>query len=226
MIGSDTMARAQQQTNKPKNKGSQNKTGKDLNPKSKIELAKTQSKREPSKNEILFYKIGMSIIGLTIVTLAIIFIVRYYMEKDENENPFSDYFHITVAELEIFATYIDDIGSYGDLTQFDGKSEYDDLRAKIANEETIYFFFYKASDINEDVKAALDAIENIEDKPILFINMDDMIYNDTLFTSQILQHLNLDETRSHMFLKFDIYEDIQFRLFTFNSIIIKELQKL
>jgi hypothetical protein len=224
------MARVQQSANKQTQKTNQNKPSvKKQNqqaPKSKLELAKTQSKREPSKNEILLFRAGMTIIGLTLLTLAIIFTVRYYMNRDENLNPFEEYFHVTVKELEIFATFIQDTGTYGDLSEFDGKPEYADLRAKIQNEDVIYFFFYRASDINSDVKAAIDAIENIKDKPILFINMDDLINNNTLFSSQILAHLNLNETRSHMFLIYDIYAQDQFELWTANNIIILELAKL
>jgi len=224
------MARVQQNSNKQTHKPNQSKNSvnkeKQLAPKSKLELAKTQSRREPSKNEILLFRAGMSIIGLTLLTLAIIFTVRYYMNKDEDVNPMEDYFHITVKELEIFATFIADTGTYGDLSEFDGKPEYDDLRAKIQNEDVIYFFFYRASDINSDVKAALEKIENIKDKPILFINMDDQINNKTLFQSQILAHLNLNEARTHMFLIYDIYAEDQFELWTANNIIILELGKL
>lgn len=224
------MARVQQQTNNQKQKQNQTKSknSKDAKqaPKSKLELAKTQGKREPSKNEILLFRAGMTIIGLTLLTLAIIFTIRYYMNKDEDLNPFEDYFHITVSELEIFATYIEDTNTYGDLSAFDGKPEYSDLRAKIQGQDVIYFFFYRSSDIKDDMLEAIKNIEDIDEKPILFINMDDTIANNTLFSSEILLHLNLNDTRNNMFLIYDIYAEDQFELYTNNNFILLELAKL
>ncbi len=217
------MARVQQSKNTPNKKTPQPAKGKPI---PKVEPSKPLQKREPSKNEILIFRIGLSIIGITLVTLAIVFTIRHYMNKDEYVGPFDGQMHVYVSELEIFARYIEDRGNYGDLSELDGKPQYEDLRNQIQGHDVIYFFFYRASSVDEAVKEAMLSIENLKDKPILFINMDDQILNQALFTSPVLSHLGLLENRNQMLLVYDIFAEDQFTLWTHTNIILIELGKL
>jgi hypothetical protein len=217
------MARVHQSKNKQVKKPN---TAQKNKPITKVEPPKISQKREPSKNEIILFRVGLAIIGITLVTLAIVFTIRHYMNKDETQGPLDEYMHIYVSELEVFARFIEDRGNYGDLSEFDGKSQYQELRDKLQGQDTIYFFFYRASNLNEDVKAALLKINDLKDKPILFINMDDRVFNETLFTSPLLTHLKLEENRDHMLLIYDIYAEKQFTLWVNTNIVILELAKL
>lgn len=193
--------------------------------KSKENLVKTNPKREPSKNEILFFRIGISLIALTLVTTAIIFTIRYFMEKEEEKGIYEDYMHVTVRELGYFMRYYPETNTYGDFSDFDGYAEYDDLRAKISGQDKLYFFFYRSSDVNLDLAQALKDVEGLEDKPVFFVDMDKS-QNAELFTNAWISHLNLDQSRQSMFLIYDIYADDPFDLWVLTSHILIEIGKL
>jgi hypothetical protein len=195
------------------------------NPKSKENLAKTNPKREPSKNEILFFRIGISLIALTLLTTAIIFTIRYFMDQNEEAGIYDDYTHVTVRELGYFMRYYPETNSYGDFSEFDGYSEYSDLKALIDGQDKLYFYFYRSSNINEDITEALSNVQDLSDKPVLFVDMDNP-QNDELFTNAWLTHLNLEQSRQSMFLIYDIYADDPFDLWVLTSHIIIEINKL
>ncbi|HCB67152.1 MAG TPA: hypothetical protein DEP70_06405, partial [Acholeplasmataceae bacterium] len=142
---------ARVQTVDPKKKKSN--TVPTQNPKSKAELAKTNPKREPSKNEVMFFRIGMSVIALTLVILAIVLVIQYFVKQDEETGPFDDYISINANDLLVI-TQEDEYGVFGDFSYFDGKEVYEDLRTVLYSNDFIYVYFYRSSDINEELETA------------------------------------------------------------------------
>ncbi|MDY0075131.1 MAG: hypothetical protein WC992_06560 [Acholeplasmataceae bacterium] len=189
--------------------------------KSKAELAKTNQKREPTKNEILFFRLGMSFIAITLITVAIIFTIQYFMNKDEEAGVFDDYISITANDLQYMMGYDENSGVYGDFTYFAGKPEYEDLFDLINTNENIYVYFYKSSDMNDDI---VDAIKELDLEGVAFFLVDLDIHAETLSGAQFT-HLDLDLTRSNLLLTFHVEEqdfDIELRV----SDILRELGKL
>lgn len=191
------------------------------NPKSKLELAKTNPKREPSKNEVMFFRIGMSIIGLTLVILAIVLLIQYFVNQDEETGPYDDYISITADDL-LQITKEEESGVFGDFSFFDGKEDYADLRTVLYGNDFVYVYFYRSSEINNEIKDAILAIEGIEDMAFLFLDLD---LNTTLFETVGIEHLNLDSERDNMFLIFDLNLQ-EFQLEIRVSDILIELGKL
>jgi len=175
------------------------------NPKSKAELAKTNPKREPSKNEVMFFRVGMSVIALTLVVLAIVLVIQYFVKQDEETGPFDDYISINVNEL-LMLTQDNGDQTYGDFDFFVGKEEYEDLRDLIYGNDVMYVYFYRSSEMNEEIQTAILAIEGLEDMTFLFVDMD---VETTLFETAGLEHLNLDDSRDNMLLMFDPQADLE-----------------
>ena len=75
---------ARVQTNTSKAKTSTNKSGNAPQKKavSKKNSVKVSPQREPSKNEILFFKIGMSIIVLTFLAIGTFFLIQYFTQEE------------------------------------------------------------------------------------------------------------------------------------------------
>ncbi|KKR02029.1 MAG: hypothetical protein UT26_C0030G0005 [Microgenomates group bacterium GW2011_GWC1_39_12] len=218
MIGCEhDMARVQ--TVDPKKKKSN--TVPTQNPKSKAELAKTNPKREPSKNEVMFFRIGMSVIALTLVILAIVLVIQYFVKQDEETGPFDDYISINANDLLVI-TQEDEYGVFGDFSYFDGKEVYEDLRTVLYSNDFIYVYFYRSSDINEELETAILAIEGLSDMAFLFVDLDT---ETTLFETPGLEHLNLDDTRDNMLLIFDLNAQ-EFQLEIRVSDILIEINKL
>ncbi len=191
------------------------------NPKSKAELAKTNPKREPSKNEVMFFRIGMSVIALTLVVLAIVLVIQYFVKQDEETGPYDDYISINTNDLLVI-TQEDEYGVFGDFSYFDGKEVYDDLRRVLYSNDFIYVYFYRSSAIDEELETAILAIQGLEDMAFLFVDLDT---ETTLFETPGLDHLNLDDTRDNMFLIFDLNAQ-EFQLEIRVSDILIELNKL
>lgn len=192
------MARVQQPQ---KNSKPVAKTQASKNPKSKQELAKTNPKREPSKNEILFFRIGLMVIALTIITVTIIFIIQYFMDKDEAKGVFDDYQHITASDLR-YLTYNHGDSTYGMFDFFMGKEEYEDLYQAITDNNYIYVYFYRASDLNDSIVEQIKAMD-LEGKAFFLINLD-TADGQSVFTNGELSHLDLDQSRQQMLLTFDV----------------------
>lgn len=193
------MARVQQV--QPANKKNQVKNAPVSQPnKSKQELAKTNAKREPSKNEILFFRIGMSIIALTLITVAIVFTIQYFMNKEEELGLFDDYIHLTASELTQLTGYDSNSGVYGDFTYFAGQETYEELYELINTNTKIYIYFYSASSPNDEI-VELIKDKNWEGKALFLVNLD-------LQASKLggaeLSHLNLDLNRSNLLVTFDV----------------------
>jgi len=210
---------ARVQTVDPKKKKSN--TVPTQNPKSKAELAKTNPKREPSKNEVMFFRIGMSVIALTLVILAIVLVIQYFVKQDEETGPFDDYISINANDLLVI-TQEDEYGVFGDFSYFDGKEVYEDLRTVLYSNDFIYVYFYRSSDINEELETAILAIEGLSDMAFLFVDLDT---ETTLFETPGLEHLNLDDTRDNMLLIFDLNAQ-EFQLEIRVSDILIEINKL
>jgi hypothetical protein len=210
---------ARVQTVDPKKKKSS--TVPTQNPKSKAELAKTNPKREPSKNEVMFFRIGMSVIALTLVVLAIVLVIQYFVKQDEETGPFDDYISINANDLLVI-TQEDEYGVFGDFSYFDGKEVYEDLRTVLYSNDFIYVYFYRSSEINEELETAILAIEGLSDMAFLFVDLDT---ETTLFETPGLDHLNLDDTRDNMFLIFDVNAQ-EFQLEIRVSDILIEINKL
>ncbi|MDX9692096.1 MAG: hypothetical protein RBT45_06535 [Acholeplasmataceae bacterium] len=198
------MARVQK-TNQASQKTNQTakKTSTKVNPKSRQELAKTNAKAEPSKNEIMFFRIGIIIIGLTVIIGAVIVLIQYFMSTTEEELPFDDYIHITDENLAVF-TKEDEFGNYGDREYYKDVEGYEDINDKIVANDILYVYFYRGSDIQQDVVDAILALENLDELTFVFINMD---LNPNLFENTSLAFLNLNSDADHMLLTFDYYPE-------------------
>ncbi|MCD4827698.1 MAG: hypothetical protein K8Q99_07965 [Acholeplasmataceae bacterium] len=160
-----------------------------------------KGKREPSKGEIKFFRIGVAIIALGLVVAAIVIIVNNYMTQEE-VNPYEDYNHLQTEELAAITKYVNNT-TYGDLDYFTGKSQYADLRVILNQYDVFYFYFYHSSDINEDIKAEIDAMEDIVDSALLFIDLD-AYENITLLEDANLTHLSLSADANDMLLIYDV----------------------
>ncbi|MCR3906508.1 MAG: hypothetical protein NUK62_05750 [Tenericutes bacterium] len=216
------MARVQKVQPKKKNTNQASQK----NAKSKTELAKTNPKREATKNEILFFRLGISIIALTIVVVTIIFIVQYFMNQEPEAGPYDDYMHITATELIILAGYDEIHGVYGDFSQLDGKEEYEDLKALIDGQTHIYFYFYRSSEINDPIYEAIMSVDNLEDTAFLFVDMD-ATGNGNLFEQPKLTHLELDQDRDNMLVIFEVEADEdKFETWVLTNHIVIEVTKL
>ncbi|MCF7931362.1 MAG: hypothetical protein K9L02_07630 [Acholeplasmataceae bacterium] len=216
------MARVQTSSSKTKS----NTNTKNKAPQKSVVVQKTgmkaSPKKEPSKNEIMFFRIGMWAIALTIVVVSIVLLVQHFMTEEEVV-PFDDYLHVTVSDLK-YITQQDIYGVYGDFSYFDGKDQYEDLRAVLNSNDFVYVYFYRSSDLNLDIKAAIEALVGLEDMAFLFVDLD-LADSAGLFTTAEIAHLNLDETKDNMFLIFDINAQ-SFQLETRVSDILIEINKL
>ncbi|RJX24597.1 MAG: hypothetical protein C4537_06310 [Acholeplasma sp.] len=191
------MARVQQvnQANKKKQPSAQ----KNVSDKQNKELAKTNPKREPSKNEILFFRIGMSVIALTLITVAIIFTIEYFMNDEEVPGVYDDYISITASDLK-YLTYDDGSGVYGDFSYFQGKTDYEELLQLINDNNEIYVYFYRGSDIDEEIKELILS-KDLTDKAFFLIDLDEA---EEGLAGTEFAHLDLDLTRDNLFLTFDV----------------------
>lgn len=216
------MARVQTSSSKTNS----NKNNKSNTPQKKVVPQKTgmkaSPKKEPSKNEIMFFRIGMWAIGLTLVVVGIVLLVQHFMTEEEAV-PYEDYMHVNVTVLK---NIVKDNGdnTYGDIAYFDGKDEFADLRSVLNSNDVVYVYFYRSSDVNTDIKAAIEAVAGIDDMAFFFVDLD-LADSASLFTTAELTFLNLDETKDNMLLIFD-FDDTPVQLETRVSDILIEINKL
>ncbi len=211
------MARVQQVKEQNKKTAVNNKNN---TAKSKAELAKTNPKREATKNEILFFRLGMSIIALTLITVAIIFTIRYFMNEDEDVVVYEDLIHITTDDLK-YLTYDDGSGVYGDFAHFNGLVDKEDLAEVINTNNLIYVYFYRSSAINEEIQTIIEDLD-LEGKAFLFLDLD---LNTTVFDLTEKGDFELDNTRDNMLLIFNV-EEQTFQLELRVVDIVREINKL
>ena len=211
------MARVQQVKEQNKKTAVNNKNN---TAKSKAELAKTNPKREATKNEILFFRLGMSIIALTLITVAIIFTIRYFMNNDEEVVVYEDLIHITTNDLK-YLTYDDGSGVYGDFAYFNGLADKEDLAEVINTNNLIYVYFYRSSKINEEIQTIIEGLD-LEGKAFLLLDLD---ANTTVFDLAEKGDFTLDNTRDNMLLIFNV-EAQTFQLEIRVVDIVREINKL
>lgn len=168
--------------------------------KSKQELAKTNTKREPTKNEILFFRIGMSIIALTLITVAIVFTIQYFMNNEEEVGLFDDYIHLTASDVMQLTGYDANSGVYGDFTYFAGQEAYEDLYELINSNTKIYIYFYSAASPNDEIVNLIKDTD-WEGKAFFLVNLD--LQKSNLGGAE-LSHLNLDLNRTNLLVTFDV----------------------
>jgi hypothetical protein len=216
------MARVQTNTSKTNSSNNKNVNATQKKNVSKKNSKKSSPQREPTKNEILFFKVGMGVIVLTFVVVAVVFLFQY-LNQEEEVIPYDDYLHISSSDLK-YITQEDDYGVFGDFSYFNGKDEYADLRAVLNSNEFIYVYFYRSSAIDTDIQAAIDEIANIDEIALFFIDLD-LGSSADLFTTTEIAHLNLDSEKDNMLLTFDINAQT-FQLETRASDILLEINKL
>ena len=170
----------------------------------KVAANPVKATREPSKNEIMFFRIGIAVVALGLVVAAIVMIVSSFMNK-EDVNPYEDYNHLTTEEFVAMTKYVNDT-TYGDLDYFQGKTEYEDLRVILDQNVVFHFYFYRSSVINEDIQVEIDKLENIIDSSLLFIDLDGF-GNSTLLEDENLAHLNLPTDVDNMLLVYNMQPD-------------------
>jgi hypothetical protein len=218
------MARVQQKSKNKKKPVNQNNKKVDVkkSENQKVDLVKTQPKKEVSKNEILFYRIGMSLVVLTLITVAIIFTVRYFMDQEEEDMVYEDYIHITQNDLR-YLTYDDGTGVYGDFSYFSGLTGYDDLVEAIYSNNIIYVYFYRSSKVSEEIKNKIESLD-LEGMAFFLLDLDDP-RNLSVLEMNELSHLNLEANRDNMLLIFNI-ELQEFDLEVRTADILAELNRI
>ncbi len=178
--------------------------------------------REATPNEILFFKIGMSVIGLAVIVIAIVFIVQYYVNK-EADNPFEDYVMITVTELTPLTKYYEDTGNYVDSDTLKN-DEFEIINSLYQANEYFYIYFYHSSIINDEIVGAIEDYTGDEGIPTMTLLEDapddtydafflldlDAATNAGLFDNSNFSHLGLDPEAENMLLTFS--EDQGFSL--------------
>ncbi|MFA5474073.1 MAG: hypothetical protein WC225_00900 [Acholeplasmataceae bacterium] len=164
----------------------------------------TQKKKEKqpmTKNEALFFKVGIVVVVLAIIAAVIIMIVNTYLHQAP-ENPFEDYLHFDTTELVEMMKETDDPTIFGDQDYFYGKTQYEQFRTLLNSNTVFYFYFYRSDQINEDLKTLFESMENINDRPIIFIKTD-AIRNLALFEDAGLMHLGLPKEEVNILLTFN-----------------------
>jgi hypothetical protein len=207
---------------KEANKKNQTKVQKsNTQPKGKVEPAKAPVKKVASKNEIMFFRLGMSIIALALITVAIIFTIEHFMNKDEEPGVFDDYISITASDLSYLTGYDDNSGVYGGFTYFAGQESYAELFSLINSNTEIYIFFYSSSALNDDVVNAIKDAD-LEGKAFFIIDLDKEAAN---LGGAAFAHLNLDLNRTNLLVTFDV-ELQEFSIELRAVDIIRELSKI
>lgn len=142
----------------------------------------------------------MSVIAIALVTVVIIFLIQYFMDKEDEPGVFDDYISITAEDLKNLTGYDANSGVYGDFTYFAGKDEYEDLFDLINANDKIYIYFYNSTDLNDDI---VDAIKdkNLEGKAFFLV---DLSTEASKLSTADYEHLNLDLERNNLFVTFDV----------------------
>jgi len=199
------MARAQQKKHKSKQKSKnyQKPTKPSMMSSTKQTKEVAPRHREPSKQEIMFFRIGISIIALLVVTVSIVFAIRYFMDQNEEEGPTNQFQHVTAVDLEnIFMIDELDTTPYINQDYFRNKDGYEEIFQKLLNNTVYYLFFYRSSQIEDtEYLEALEKITNLDDLPFFFIDLD---RNPGVRTNQKLAHLGLSETHNFQLVIFDM----------------------
>ncbi|MBE0701328.1 MAG: hypothetical protein IH571_06545 [Acholeplasmataceae bacterium] len=186
-------------------------------------LKKPVTRKEPTKNEIMFFRIGMGVVAITLVALAIFFIVQFF-NKDEETGPYDDYIHITADDL-VQMTFDREDGTYGDFQYFANKPVYEDVFTKLMSNDFVYVYFYRSSAVHEDIKTAIKGIEGFEDMAFFLLDLD-LAVNTGIFENVDISHLGLEATKDNQLLVFDMANEDPFSLEINANFIVLDLNAL
>lgn len=185
-------------------------------------MAKKQIK-EPSKNEIMFFRVGVILITLTLVVASIIMLVSYFMKKEKDQLPFEDEFNITLDDLANLMYYDEASGLYViEFEYFKKYDNYDELRPLLLNNNIIYIYLYKPENVNEETEKLINNTD-LEKQAFFFLNIDkyDLIFEDPRFT-----HIDeLVESKNEMLLIYNV-EEQSFEVLLNHSVIVDEIKDL
>ena len=185
-------------------------------------VVKKNEKKEPSKQEIMFFRIGIIVITLTIAVAAIIMLVTYFMDKETEEQPFTDQLQITEDDLVHLMISDTNGGYFIDFDYFTKYDNYSEWQAMIKSNDEIFIYFYKSSEVNLDTETIINDID-FEGEAFFFLDLD--VFT-TIYENENLEHLNLLVDEPEMLVIFNtvdqgfetIYEpsSIQLKINEFN----------
>ena len=177
---------------------------------------KKYEKKEPSKQEIMFYRIGLIVITMTLVVATVIMLVTYFMDKDAETKPYTDEMQIT--ETDLVHLMINDplLGYVVDQDYFTKYANYLTWRSLINNNNIIYVYFYKSSDYNVETETTIET-KNLEGLAFFFLDLDNF---PKLFENVNLLHLDLNKESKEMLLIYNTVEQNFEILDTSGSILI------
>lgn len=185
-------------------------------------VVKKNEKKEPSKQEIMFFRIGIIVITLTIAVAAIIMLVTYFMDKETEEQPFTDQLQITEDDLVHLMINDPTFGYVVDRDYFTKYDNYSEWLAMINSNDEIFIYFYKSSEVNLDTETIIND-KDFEGKTFFFLDLD--VFT-TIYENENLEHLNLLVDEPEMLVIFNtvdqgfetIYEpsSIQLKINEFN----------
>ncbi|MDD3068362.1 MAG: hypothetical protein WC134_04990 [Acholeplasmataceae bacterium] len=185
-------------------------------------VVKKNEKKEPSKQEIMFFRIGIIVITLTIAVAAIIMLVTYFMDKETEEQPFTDQLQITEDDLVHLMINDPTFGYVVDRDYFTKYDNYSEWLTMINSNDEIFIYFYKSSEVNLDTETIINDID-FEGEAFFFLDLD--VFT-TIYENENLEHLNLLVDEPEMLVIFNtvdqgfetIYEpsSIQLKINEFN----------
>ncbi|MBN2268396.1 MAG: hypothetical protein V3569_02390 [Acholeplasmataceae bacterium] len=177
-------------------------------------VAKKIEKKEPSKQEIMFFRIGIIVITLTIAVAAIIMLVTYFMDKEAEQKPFIDEFQITEDDLVHLMINDPSFGYVVDQDYFTKYDNYSEWRTLINENDEIYIYFYKSSEVNLETETIINET-NLEGRAFFFLDLD--VFT-TIYENSNLEHLNLLENEPEMLVIFNTNDQGFETLYTASSI--------
>ena len=185
-------------------------------------VVKKNEKKEPSKQEIMFFRIGIIVITLTIAVAAIVMLVTYFMDKETEEPPFTDQLQITEDDLVHLMINDPTFGYVVDRDYFTKYDNYSEWLTMINSNDEIFIYFYKSSEVNLDTETIINDID-FEGEAFFFLDLD--VFT-TIYENENLEHLNLLVDEPEMLVIFNtvdqgfetIYEpsSIQLKINEFN----------
>jgi len=177
-------------------------------------VAKKIEKKEPSKQEIMFFRIGIIVISLTITIAAIIMLVTYFMDKEAEQKPFIDEFQITENDLVHLMINDPSFGYVVDQDYFTKYDNYSEWRTLINENDEIYIYLYKSSEVNLETETIINE-SNIEGRAFFFLDLD--VFT-TIYENTNLVHLNLLENEPEMLVIFNTIDQGFETLYSASSI--------
>ena len=176
--------------------------------------SKQAEKREPSQQEVMFFRIGMIVIMITLAIATIIMLITYFMDKENEVVPFENQMHVSQDDLIHFMIYDPTLGYVVDQDYFTKYDNYQTFRTLINNNDIIYVYFYRSSALNTSTESIIEARE-FEGLAFFFLDLD---YFPTIFSNTSLSHLSLDSSLNEMLMIYHTVEQTFNTLKTVNEI--------